>query len=162
VRVRGAAAFRWARFVDRLRRARRDERGSAAIETLMMATAAVAIVIVVVAAGRYVDGSAQANDAAYAAARAASLEPTQAGGIAAGRQAAEQSLAERGKSCQSLSVSFAGSDFNPGGQIIAEVSCTVSLVDTGSVGTQLGLHATKVFTERAVVPIETYRNGAKP
>ena len=69
-------------------------------------------------------------------------------------------MAERGKSCQNLSVSFAGSDFNPGGQIIAEVSCTVSLVDTGSVGTQLGLSTTKVFTERAVVPIETYRNGA--
>lgn len=153
---------RWARLLDRLRRARHDERGSTAIETLMMATAAVAIVIVVVAAGRYVDGSAQANDAAYAAARAASLEPTRAGGIAAGRQAAEQSLAERGKACQNLSVSFAGSDFNPGGQIIAEVACTVSLVDTGSVGTQLGLHPTRVFTERAVIPIETYRNGATP
>ena len=159
---RAYARDRWARFVGRLQQARRDERGSAAIETLMMATAAVAIVIVVVAAGRYVDGSAQANDAAYAAARAASLEPTQAGGVAAGRQAAEKSLAERGKSCQNLSVSFAGSDFNPGGQIIAEVSCTVSLVDTGSVGTQLGLSTTKVFTERAVVPIETYRNGAEP
>ena len=33
-----------------------------------MATAALSIVLVVVAAGRYVDGSAQANDAAYAAA----------------------------------------------------------------------------------------------
>lgn len=160
--TRGRAGNRWARLVDRLRQARRNERGSTAIETLMMATAAVAIVIVVVAAGRYVDGSAQANDAAYAAARAASLEPTQAGGIAAGRQAAEQSLAERGKNCLNLSVSFAGSDFNPGGQIVAEVSCTVTLIDTGSVGTQLGLHTNKVFTERAVVPIETYRNGAIP
>ncbi|MEP9385544.1 TadE family protein [Nocardioides sp. KR10-350] len=138
----------------------RDERGSTAIETLMMASAAVALVIVVVAAGRYVDGSAQANDAAYAAARAASLEQTQAGGIAAGRRAAEQSLAERGKSCLNLSVSFAGSDFNPGGQIIARVSCTVTLVDTGSLGRQLGLRPSTVFTEQAVVPIETYRNGA--
>ena len=44
-------------------RASRDERGSVAIETLIMTTAAIALVIVVVAAGRYVDGSAQANDA---------------------------------------------------------------------------------------------------
>ena len=53
---------------------RRDERGSSAVETLIMATAAMSLVLIVVASGRYVDASAQANDAAYAAARAASLE----------------------------------------------------------------------------------------
>lgn len=158
---KGGPLRRWANLLDRVGQfRRRDERGSTAIETLMMASAAVAIVIVVVAAGRYVDGSGQANDAAYAAARAASLEPTQAGGIAAGRRAAQESLAERGKSCRNLSVSFAGSDFNPGGQVIAKVSCTVTLVDTGSLGRQLGLRPNKVFTEQAVVPIETYRNEA--
>lgn len=141
-------------------RGRRDERGSAAVETLLMASAALGLVLVVVAAGRYVDGSAQANDAAYAAARAASLEPTSAGGMAAGRQAAETALAERGKSCLNLSVSFAGSDFAPGGQVIARVSCTVSLVDSGPLGRQLGLQPNRVFTEQAVVPIETYRSGS--
>ena len=135
----------------------RDERGSAGIEILIMATASVALVLIVVAAGRYVDGEAQANDAAYAAARAASLVSNTDQAVNAGRTAAEQALTERGKSCQNLSVSFAGSDFNPGGQVVAEVSCTVSLADTGALGDQLGLKATKVFTERAVVPIETYR-----
>lgn len=136
----------------------RDERGSAGVETLIMATAALSIVLVVVAAGRYVDGSAQANDAAYAAARAASLESGMGQGTIAGRQAAEKSLAERGKSCQSLTVSFAGSDFTSGGQIVAEVTCTVTLLDTGSLGKQLGLRPNTQFTERAVVPIETYRS----
>lgn len=141
----------------RLRLAR-DERGSAGVETLIMATAALSVVLVVVAAGRYVDGSAQANDAAYAAARAASLEPGMDQGAIAGRQAAEKALAERGKSCQNLKVSFAGSDFTAGGQIIAEVTCTVTLIDTGSLGKQLGLRPNTDFTERAVVPIETYRS----
>ena len=77
----------------------RDERGSTAIETLLMATATMSLVLVVVAAGRYVDGAAQANDAAYAAARAASLEPSMSAGMSAGRQAAEHALAERGQSC---------------------------------------------------------------
>ena len=139
------------------RLARRDERGSAAIETLIMTTAALSIVLVVVAAGRYVDGSAQANDAAYAAARAASLQPSLDEGASVGLQAAAEALAERGKSCQDLQVSFAGTDFTSGGQVIAEVTCTVNLLDTGPLGKQLGLRPTTAFTERAVVPIETYR-----
>lgn len=138
----------------------RDERGSAGVETLIMATAALSIVLVVVAAGRYVDGSAQANDAAYAAARAASLESGMDQGAIAGRQAAADALAERGKSCQNLAVSFAGSDFAPGGQVIAEVTCTVNLLDTGALGSQLGLRPRTEFAERAVVPIETYRSGS--
>ena len=140
------------------RRLRRDERGSAGIELLLMATASVALVLVVVAAGRYNDGQAQAGDAAYAAARAASLVANPAQAVNAGRQAAEDAQAERGKSCQNLTVTFAGSDFTPGGQVVAEVSCTVTLTDTGAVGTQLGLSPKTRFTERAVVPIESYRD----
>ena len=137
----------------------RDERGSSAVETLIMATAAMSLVLIVVASGRYVDGSAQANDAAYAAARAASLETAPGPGYAAGRQAAMRSLAERGKSCQNLQVSFAGTNFTPGGDLTAEVTCTVNLLDTGALGRQLGLQPHRSFTERAVVPIETYRSA---
>ena len=141
----------------------RDEQGSSAVETLIMATAAMSLVLIVVAAGRYVDGAAQANDAAYAAARAASLETAPGPGYVAGRQAAARSLAERGKSCQHLQVSFAGTDFTPGGNLIVEVTCTVNLLDTGALGRQLGLQAHRSFTERAVVPIETYRTvGGTP
>ena len=140
-------------------RAPRDERGSVAVETLIMTTAAIALVIVVVAAGRYVDGSAQVNDAAYAAARAASLQSSEGFAVTAGRQAAVDALSARGKACQHISVSFAGSDFTPGGQVVAQVECTVSLVDTGALGSSLGLAPKGVFTERAVVPIETYRSG---
>lgn len=139
----------------------RREQGSAAVETLIMATVAIGLVLVVVAAGRYVDASAQANDAAYAAARAASLETGTAAGTIAGRQAAATSLAERGQSCQRLTVSFAGSDFTPGGQVSAQVTCTVSLLDTGRLGRRLGLEPSRRFVERAVVPIETYRSAAQ-
>lgn len=135
----------------------RDERGSAGLELLITAVASVALVIVVSAVGRYVDGPAQANDAAYAAARAASLAPNQTQGYVDGRRAAEGALADRGKSCQNLAVSFAGTDFKPGGQVVAEVSCTVTLTDTGSVGHQLGLNQHTQFRQRAVVPIERYR-----
>jgi Flp pilus assembly protein TadG len=154
---------RWVQdYRDRRGRHRRvrDERGSAGIELLIMAAASVGLVLVVVASGRYVDGQAQANDAAYAAARAASLVPNPSEAVTAGRKAAADALEERGKSCQDLSVTFAGSDFNPGGQVIAEVSCTVNLTDTGAIGSQLGLQPKKEFTQRAVVPIENYRDSS--
>ena len=77
------------------------------VETLIMATAAVALVLVVVAAGRYVDGSAQANDAAYAAARAASLQPgtSQALRRRAGRPRSKRSpsAARPARTCRSRS-----------------------------------------------------------
>ena len=79
---------------------RREERGSAGIELLLMATASVSLVLVVVAAGRYNDGQAQAGDAAYAAARAASLVPNPAQAVNAGRQAAKGALAERGRAAR--------------------------------------------------------------
>ena len=138
----------------------RDERGSTAVETLIMATAAMSLVLIVVASGRYVDAAAQAGDAAYAAARAASLETAVGPAYAAGRDAARASLTERGKSCHSLQVSFAGTNFTPGGDVTVEVTCTASLLDTGALGRQLGLQPHRSFTERAVVPIETYRNQA--
>jgi hypothetical protein len=123
-----------------------------------MATAAVALVLVVVATGRYNDGQAHANDAAYAAARAASLVVNPALAASVGRQAAVDALEETGKSCRNLTVSFGGSDFTPGGQVVAEVSCTVSLADTGSLGIKLGLKPATRFTQHAVVPIESYRD----
>jgi len=134
-----------------------NERGSAGLELLILATVSVAMLVVVVAVGRHASGPGQANDAAYAAARAASLEPTERQGVAVGRQAATDALADRGKSCRNLRVTFTGSDFRPGGQVIAEVRCTVTLADTGVVGQLLGLRPQTEFAERAVVPIERHR-----
>lgn len=135
----------------------RDERGSGGVELLIIATVFVGLVFVVVAVGRHVDGRAQAGDAAYAAARAASLAPRFDTALSVGRTAAQKSLADRGKSCQNLRLSFAGSNLRPGGQVVAEVRCTVTLADTGALGAHLGLRPATTYVERAVVPIEHYR-----
>lgn len=130
----------------------RTEAGSAAVELVLVAPLLVGLILTVVAGGRIVDARGQVNDAAYAGARAASLN-LGPGGLDAGRVAAEQSLADRGKSCASLSVTFAGSDPQPGGRIRATVHCVTNLHDL--VG--FGLPGTKEFTAIAVVPIEQYR-----
>lgn len=140
------------RYVKRLR-ARRDERGYAAVELLAMTTVLVGFIVTVVGGGRFVDSKSQVDDAAYAAARAASLESNVEAGQMAGRKAAEDSLADRGKACTQLTVSFAGTDFRTSGHVNVQVTCHANLSDV--VG--FGLPGSKDFTATAVVPIEQYR-----
>ena len=134
-------------------RRRRDERGYAAVELLAMTTVLVGFIVTVVGGGRFVDANSQVDDAAYAAARAASLESNLEAGQMAGRRAAEDSLADRGKACTKLSVSFAGTDFRTSGHVSVQVTCHANLSDV--VG--FGLPGSKAFTATAVVPIEQYR-----
>ena len=134
-------------------RAPRDERGYAAVELLAMTTVLVGFITVVVGGGRIVDSNSQVDDAAYAAARAASLESSFDAGQIAGRDAAEDALADRGKACTRLTVSFAGTDFRTSGHVRVEVTCHANLSDV--VG--FGLPGAKDFTSTAVVPIEQYR-----
>ncbi|WP_238383334.1 MULTISPECIES: TadE/TadG family type IV pilus assembly protein [unclassified Nocardioides] len=131
----------------------RDERGYAAVELLAMTTVLVGFITVVVGGGRIVDSNSQVDDAAYAAARAASLESNFEAGQIAGRDAAADSLADRGKACTHLTVSFAGTDFRTSGHVRVEVTCHANLSDV--VG--FGLPGAKDFTSTAVVPIEQYR-----
>src|SRR5690349_12968928 len=128
------------------------ERGSAAVEMVLMVPVLIGLILTVVAGGRFVEARGQVNDAAYAGARAASLAH-RTSVYGAGRNAAQQSLADRGKACVSLAISFAGSDPHPGGQIRVTVRCTAALHDV--VG--FGLPGTKRFEATAVVPIEQYR-----
>jgi len=123
------------------------------VELLLMAPLLVVFILVVVAGGRYADSRAQVNDAAYAAARAASLETDPESGQHAGREAARDALAERGKACVRMELNFAGSNFQPGGQVQVEVTCRADLRDV--VG--FGIPASKTFRASAVVPIEKYR-----
>lgn len=139
---------------------RAGQRGVTSIEMLLAAIPLLIMVTVVVAGSRHPDAAGQVNDAAYAAARAASLQSDPTRAAAAGQQAAKASLAERGKACTRLSVSLAGSDFTPGGKVVAVVECVADLSDVVSVaGRHLGLEQTKTFQARAVVPIEKYRSG---
>ena len=145
-------ASRGRRWLTRLR-GPRDEHGYTAVELLAMTTVLVGMITVVVGGGRIVDSNSQVDDAAYAAARAASLESNFEVAQIAGRNAAKDSLADRGKACTQLNVSFAGTDFRTSGQVTVRVTCHANLSDV--VG--FGLPGAKNFTATAVVPIEQYR-----
>ncbi len=123
------------------------------IEMVLLIPALVACILAVAAGARYVDARAQTSSAAFVAARAASLTQNQEAAVAAGREAASRSLAERGQACARLTVRIDAGEFHPGGQLRATVTCVADLSDL----TGFGLPGHKSFTSTAVVPIEEHR-----
>lgn len=131
---------------------RRDERGTMAIEVVILTPTLIAAIMVIAAGARYVDARGQTNSAAYAAARAASLTTNQGAAVQAGTKAAEDSMSQRGHACSDLKVDIDAGDFNPGGDVRATVTCVADLSDLG-----LPLPSSKTFTFSAVVPLERHR-----
>lgn len=131
---------------------RRGQAGFMSIEMVLLTPVLVAAIIIIVAAARFVDARDQVSDAAYAAARAASL--SQPGGAdTAAQQAASAALAQRGKSCSTLQVHVNTANYTGGGNVRVRIQCVADLSDM--VG--FGLPGHKTFTGNAVVPIDVHR-----
>lgn len=133
---------------------RHSERGVMAIELVILTPLLVGAIMVIAAGARYVDARGQVNDAAYAAARAASLTTNQQAAVAAGTQAANASMTDRGHACPDLSVRIDAGDFQPGGDVTASVTCVADLSDIAG----FGLPGHKTFTYTAVVPLDAHRS----
>lgn len=130
------------------------ERGTAAIELVLMAPVLMIILLFVVGLGRMAHARQQIESVAADSARAASLERnTQLSALAA-RIAAERSLGQAGVSCSGLDVGVDLSSYQPGGQVRVTVSCTANLGDVALAG----FPGHKVFTATSTVPVETYRS----
>lgn len=125
-----------------------------AIEVVILTPLLVAAIMVVVAGSRYVQAGSQVNDAAYAAARAASLTTNQQAAVQAGTRAARVSMSTRGPACADLTVHVDAHDFQPGGDVTATVTCVADLSDISG----LGLPGHKTFTQTAVVPLDEHRS----
>ncbi|MFF4282878.1 TadE family protein [Streptomyces kronopolitis] len=118
---------------------RRDEwraagdRGSSAIEAVILAPLLIMLLCLFVAAGRLALAGQTADAAAEDAARAASISRTAAAAAAAARAAAADSLHRQGQACTSTSVDADTSGLSaPLGQaatVTVRVTCTVPLGD---------------------------------
>ena len=126
---------------------RRRERGSMAVETVMLAPVFLLFLMFLAGAGRLVEAQGEVNGAARDAARSASVRRSfDAAGDAADRSV-KAALDGR---CQGPSVSLAGSKWEEGGQVQAEVTCELDLGFLGFAGT-------KRMTGTSVVPLEQFR-----
>lgn len=144
------------RIQRRLREVRGD-RGSVALETVIVAPALLLLIGVLVFAGRVTLAQQAVDAAGMDAVRAASI--ARSSGEAAGdaRAAATATLANKQLHCRSTSVSVDTSGFGaPVGtpaSTAVTVRCTVDLGDLALPG----IPGSRTMTARATSPLDTYR-----
>jgi hypothetical protein len=126
---------------------RRRDRGSMAIETVLLAPVFVLFLMFLAGAGRLVEAQGEVNGAARDAARAASVQRTLDGAASAAEEIVTAALDGE---CSGPAVSLDGSRWEEGGEIRAEVTCELDL-------DFLGFGAARTMTGVAVVPLEQFR-----
>lgn len=129
---------------------RTDQRGSMAIEFVILAPVLVAFTLLVVAGGRFVGRQGDVDSVARDAARAASLERTEDSAVSVARSVAEASW-PAGAACGLAAVDT--SRWAQGGSVGVTIRCRVSYSGLGFIG--LPGSATIEGTSRA--PLEQFR-----
>lgn len=129
----------------------RSERGSAA-ELAVVTVPLVLILLLIVAMGRVSSARAEVDAAARDAARAASIARSPGAATNAAEAAAAASLSDNDLACRSFVVTVELTNFRPGGNVVAEVACTISLSELGLL--QLGSSST--ITSRFTEPVDTF------
>lgn len=125
---------------------KRDERGSMAVETVMLAPVFLLFLMFLAGAGVLVEAQGRVNGAARDAARAASVQRGFDEAATAAESVAKSGL--EGK-CATTAVDLGGSQWEAGGRVEAVVTCEL---DLGF----LGFGGTKRMTGTAVVPLEQF------
>lgn len=132
-----------------MRRARAGERGSMAVEVVILAPVLLSFVLLIVAFGRYVAIKGDVEAAGRDAARAASLEIDFGAAQSAARAAVATGL-EDGVDCGTPQV---GGSWEPGGEVTVRVRCRVPYDGLGLIGLPGGVDVETI----SVAPLDPYR-----
>ena len=132
---------------------RRDERGSASVELVLLTPVLVGLLCLTVAFGRVQSARGDIEASARDAARAASLERTAVSARVAGERAARAGLNAAGYSCQPLTVDIDTRGFAADAVVTATVTCTLRLSDV----TSMGIPTSRTITARFSESIDRYR-----
>ncbi len=128
-----------------------DERGSMAVEVIVLVPILLLMLMLIVAFGRYVSAQGDAQAIARDAVRAATLERTSADALDAARQVAEAS-APSSMTCRPAELS---GTFQAGEVIGVDLTCTVSFADL----TVPGLPGSTTITATSSAPLDEYRRS---
>jgi TadE-like protein len=133
----------------------RGDRGSLAIELVILTPILVLFMAVLVALGRIVEAQGQVDGAARDAARAASIAQNPGTALSDAQTAADGDLIGASKCADTPNVTFGGgTDLTPGGVVNIIVTCRVALPALSFIGFQ-----TKTITGHASAPIDTFSVG---
>ncbi|MPV35957.1 TadE/TadG family type IV pilus assembly protein [Georgenia subflava] len=135
----------------------RDDRGSAAIETVIGIPAFMLFVGLIIFAGRTAVAHQAVEQAAYDAARAASITRTTATADDAARQAASDTLANQGLHCATTNITVDTNalavEVGSFGTVTVEVACLVDLSDLAVPG----VPGTHLVSAEVASPVDAHR-----
>ena len=129
----------------------RGERGSMAVEVVILTPVLLAFVLLIVACGRYVAVKGEVEATARDAVRAASLERDAGAAQAAAYDVVSSSL-DAELSCSGADLS---GDFDAGQLIQVDLRCTVSYDGLGLIG----LPGSVAVNGTSSAPLDTYRSA---
>lgn len=137
---------------------RNRDAGSYALEMAISAPIVLVLIAVLIATGRVSRANTSVDQAAYSAARAASIARTPGQASTDARAAAASVLGQQGTTCGgglAVTVNTAGFNQPPGtpAQVSAAVSCTVPLGDLAVPG----LNGSRTLRATAVSALDSYR-----
>ena len=112
----------------------RSQQGQAALELAVCAVPLVLLAFLVVYAARLPQAQARVDEAAQAAARAASASNDRDAARQAATTAAQASLADLGVTCRSFRVDIDLAAYHRGGTVTAAVHCVVDQSDLAVLG----------------------------
>ncbi|HVM03353.1 MAG TPA: TadE/TadG family type IV pilus assembly protein [Acidimicrobiales bacterium] len=132
---------------------RRDERGVATLELVLLVPVLVALILFAVGMGRLGQARGDIDSVARDAARAGSIARSPDEAAAAAQATASDVLASRNLTCAGLAVDVDTTDFRAGGWVRVDVSCTIPL------STLAGVWAPgdKTMQARALAVVDTFR-----
>lgn len=134
----------------------KDDRGSAAMELVLIMPVLLSVLLLVVAGGRLTVARGDLDAAAREGARAASIARTPAQAKTAAEEAITTTLDSHHISCNSPSFDIDVGALAPGSEVAATVHCEVSFSDL----TLLPLPARHAMTARFVEVVDTYRQAS--
>jgi hypothetical protein len=131
-----------------------DDHGSASVELVLMTPVLILLLFLVVAAGRLAVSRNEVDGAARDAAREASTWRSAAAASSHGVAQGLSDLQSGRSSCSNPEVAIDTSQLRPGGEVVADVFCTVRLSDIS--GLHMGLSRT--LHAKAVAVVDTFRS----
>lgn len=140
--------------VHSLQKEPEGDRGSVAMEMVLLTPLLIVLVLFVAHAGRSAEGMSELRHAADQGARAASLVARTRMATAAGA-AVRRDLAASGSSCERPTVSVRVQALTYGSSVRVDVRCWVSNIGLGLLGTRQML-----LTANSTEIIDRYRGGA--
>jgi Flp pilus assembly protein TadG len=135
------------------RRFGRGDAGFGSLELVILTPVFITMLLLVVGFGRLTHGRQLVEQAASAAARAASLDSTPTQATTDARLEARDILTQAGVSCHTFTADVDTSDFRAGGQVSVTVDCVTSLSDLGLVG----FPGSQTLEASATSPLEQFR-----